>query len=183
MNHLVSIPREALAELLRASGSPLTPEQYLASLPELNTFSKYANRAKVSAWSRNLLIAAVAIGAVILPFSFNFEALVIFVGVATVAFFEFKVNRYFMERNPVAPSLGFRNQTFFAAGILIYGLYHAVATYQIPGEAMSLIEQNNLIDPDTLRMMIRAAYLTIGIVGGISQFALACYYWFARVKV
>ena len=45
MNSMISIPREALAQLLQASGSPLTPEQYLATLPELNMFKKYKSRA------------------------------------------------------------------------------------------------------------------------------------------
>ena len=181
MNHLVSIPREALAELLRASGSPLTPEQYLASLPEVNTFAKYASRAKVSTWSRNLLIAAVVIGALILPFNFDFESLVLFIGVAVVAFFEFKVNRYFIEWNPRAPNLGFRNQTAFAAGILVYGLYHGL----FPQPAQLPEGLREYMDPsmtDLMQSASKVTYLAVGIIGGISQFALACYYRFARVK-
>ena len=55
MNPFISIPREALAELLRAAGSPLTPEQYLASLPEVSTYKKYPGRTKAAAISRNFI--------------------------------------------------------------------------------------------------------------------------------
>ena len=51
MNPLISIPREALAELLRAAGSPLTPEQYLASLTEMDIYKKYPGRAWAAAVS------------------------------------------------------------------------------------------------------------------------------------
>ena len=46
MNRFLSIPRQALAELLQAAGSPLTPEQYLASLPEFGAYAKYRGRIK-----------------------------------------------------------------------------------------------------------------------------------------
>ena len=46
MEPLISIPREALAELLKASGSPLTPEEYLASLPGVGIYKKFSSRAR-----------------------------------------------------------------------------------------------------------------------------------------
>ena len=186
MNPLISIPREALAELLRASGSPLTPEQYVASLPELGAYKKYPGRATVAAWSKNtLLVVAVFAGlfAVIsVPFfGFSFENVIIVVGLSAVTFYEYRVHRYFREWNPEAPSLGFRNQSAFAAAILIYCLYHAFSAFQIPLQTQTLIEENNLIDSNALKSVARVFYLIIAVVAGGSQFGLAWYYRSAQV--
>ena len=183
MNPFLSIPRQALAELLRASGSPLTPEQYLASLPEVGVYKKFAGRAKAAAWNKYFLLVVAVLAVLCLPFlGFDFENLIIAAGLVTVTFFEYRVHRYFRENNPQAPSLGFRNQSCFAAAILIYCLYHAFAPFQIPLETQSLVEENNLIDLNTLKSMARLFYLIVAIVAGGSQFALACYYRSARVQ-
>jgi len=105
------------------------------------------------------------------------------VGLVTVTFFEFRVHRYFRENNPRAPGLGFRNQSAFAAAILIYCLYHAFSPVQIPVQDMTLVEENNLIDPGTLKNLARVFYLSIAIVAGGSQFALAWYYRCAQVSI
>jgi hypothetical protein len=125
-------------------------------------------------------VVAVLAG-VCLPFGFDIEDVIIVIGLATVTFFEYRVHRYFRDGNPAAPSLGFRNQSCFAAGILIYGLYHAfIATHlQVPSEYIETM------DPSTTAMVQafeRVFYLIIGIVGGISQFALAWYYRSAQVR-
>jgi hypothetical protein len=175
MNPLISIPREALAELLRASGSPLNPEQYVASLPELGVYKKFPGRAKAAAWSKNILCVVAVLAAFCLPFGFDLEDVIIVIGLATVTFFEFRVHRYFREGNPEAPSLGFRNQSAFAAAILIYGLYHAFVPTQIQVPA----EYREVMDPSMPAMIqgfARLFYLTVGVVGGISQFGLAWYY-------
>ena len=181
MNPLISIPREALAELLRASGSPLTPEQYAASLAELDIYKKYPGRAKAAAWSRNVLLVVAVLAGVCLPFGFDLEDVVIVIGLATVTFFEFRVHRYFRENNPEAPGLGFRNQSCFAAGILIYGLYHALVPTSIPIPS----EYREVMDPDMTGMIQgfeRIFYLIVGLVGGISQFCLAWYYRSAQTR-
>jgi hypothetical protein len=181
MNPLISIPREALAELLRASGSPLTPEQYLASLPELGAAKKYPGRAKAAAWSRNILLVVAVLAGVCLPFGFDLEDVIIVIGLATVTFFEYRVHRYFRDGNPEAPGLGFRNQSCFAAAILIYGLYHAFVATQIQVPA----EYREVMDPSTTAVIQgfeRIFYLIVGIVGGISQFGLAWYYRSAQVR-
>ena len=182
MNPLISIPREALAELLRASGSPLTPEQYLATLPELVTYKKYPGRARMAVVSKySVLIVAVA-GVLLLPvLGFDFENIIVVAGLVTVTFFEYRVHRYFRDKNPKAPSLGFRNQSCFAAGILVYCLYHAFSTFHLPLETQTLIEENNLIDPDALKNLERVFYLFLAVVVGGSQFALGCYYRSAQV--
>jgi hypothetical protein len=175
MNPLISMPREALAELLKASGSPLTPEQYLASLPELGAFKKYSGRAKASAWSRNILLVVAVLAGVCLPFGFDAEDVIIVIGLATVTYFEFRVHRYFSEGNPEAPGLGFRNQSCFAGAILIYGLYHAFVAAPMPVPT----EYREVMDPNmtaTIQAFERVFYLIVGIVGGVSQFGLAWYY-------
>jgi len=183
MNPLISIPREALAELLRASGSLLTPEQYLASLPELSTYKKYPGRAKAAAVSKYFLLVVAVLAVVLLPIlGFGFENLVIVAGLATVTFFEYRVHRYFRDNNPKAPNLGFRNQSCFAAGILIYCLYHAFSTFQIPLQTQTLVEENNLIDLNMLGSLVRVFYLSIAVIAGGSQFGLAWYYRGAQIR-
>ena len=177
MNPIVSIPREELAELLRASGSPLTPEEYLAALADADIYKRYKSRAWAAAISKYCLLLVAILGVVALPIvGFDIEDLIIVAGLVTVTFFEFRVHSYFKENNSSAPRLGYRNQTAFAAAILIYCLYHAFAPLQIPTEDMNMIEQNNLIDPAQLKNLTRIFYLGIALVAGGSQYALAVYY-------
>ena len=177
MKPYLSIPRDALAQLLRASGSPLTPEQYLASLPEVSDNKKFKSRAMAAAVSKYFLLVVAVLGVLILPFAgLDFENVIIVVGLVTVTFFEYRVHRYFREGNPAAPSLGYRNQSCFAGAILIYCLYHAFAPMQIPHDTMTLIEENNLIDKNTLRSLVQVFYLGIAVVAGGSQYGLAWYY-------
>jgi len=177
MNPLISIPREALAELLRAAGSPLTPEQYVASLQDADVYKRYPGRAWAAAISKYCLLVVAILSVVLLPFlGFDIENIIIVAGLVTVTFFEFRVHRYFRENNPEAPNLGFRNQSCFASAILIYCLYSAFAPLQLPPQDMNLIEENNLIDPGTLANIGRIFYLFIAIVAGGSQYGLARYY-------
>ena len=181
MDRFVSVPREALAELLKASGSPLTPEQYLAALPEFGEFKKYAGRAKAAIWSKNiLLIAAIlSVGFTCLPFGFGFESVLVSVILVVLTYFEYRVYYGFRDRNPEAPMLGFRNQSAFAAFILIYGLYHAFMPMEIPAG------YREVMDPDLTSIvqgLTKVAYLAIGIIGGLSQFGYAWYYRAARVR-
>ena len=181
MNRFVSIPREALAELLKTAGSPLTPEDYLASLPEFGEFRKYASRTSAAVISKNVLLVAAIFSALwtCLPIGFGFESILITVILGGITYFEFQVYCAFRDRQREAPGLGFRNQTFFAVFILLYGLYHAFAPMQVPAN------YRELMDPDMTRLvrfMTIATYLTVGIVGGISQFCLAWYYWAAKSK-
>jgi hypothetical protein len=179
--NIISLPRDALAELLKSAGSPLTPEQYIASLSTVNIVSQYAGRAKASMWSKKILAVAAVLSLVWLPFNFDLEDVILTVGICAVTFFEYRVNRYFREGHPNGPSLGFRNQSLFAVGILIYGLYHAL----FPSKMQLPEEYRDLVDASTLALMqstTRVGYLVIGIAGGLSQFALAWYYRGAQVK-
>ena len=182
MKPTVNIPREKLAELLQASGSTLTPEEYTAALPGTGAFRKFPGRARAAAWSKNVLIFVLVLSVFITLFDFGVENIVVLIGLSAVTFFEMRVHRYFWEDNPEAPVLGFRNQCCFAAGILVYGLYHAVVPGQIAGQIPA--EYREYMDPsmtNLILVMTRGAYLLIGIVGGISQFALAWYYRSARI--
>jgi hypothetical protein len=91
------------------------------------------------------------------------------------------VHRYFSDCNREAPSLGFRNQSAFAAAILIYGLYHAF----FPSQIQIPTEYREVMDPSTTGMIQafeRVFYLIIGVVGGVSQFGLAWYYRSAQIR-
>ena len=186
MNLLISIPREALAELLRAAGSPLTPEQYIASLPELGIYKKYPSRAWAAAISKYCILVVAVLGVLLLPIlGFDIENLLVEAGLITVTYFEFRVHRYFRENNPKAPSLGYRNQALFAAGILAYCLYSAFMPAQLSSLSpsdMNLVEENNLIDTSALMGLQRIFYLVIALVAGGSQYALAVYYRGAQVR-
>ena len=185
MNPFITIPRESLAELLRNAGSPLTPEQYLASLQQVqqsNPFRKYRSRAVAAAISKYSLLVVAVVAVLLLPvLGIDFENVIITVGLVTVTFFEYRVHRYFRENNPKAPGLGYRNQALFATAVLIYCLYHAFATYRMP-PGMNLVEENNLIDPGTLKAIVRFSYLFIAVLVGGSQFGLACFYRSAKGK-
>jgi hypothetical protein len=181
MNPLISIPRQALAELLQAAGSPLTPEEYVASLPETGAYKKYPSRARAAALSKPVLLLVAILSGVFMLFFFGFENVIVFIGLSVVTFFEYRVHRYFRELNPAAPSLGFRNQSGFAAGILIYCLYHAFAPVHLSSEAQSMMDESN-IDPSMLMDSARLFYLFIAVTAGGSQFWLAWYYRSAQVR-
>jgi hypothetical protein len=180
MNPFIPVPREALVELLRASGSSLTPEQYLASLPETGIYKKYPARARAAVWSKNILLVVAVLSVVLLPFlGIDLENVIITVGLCVVTFFEYRVYRYFCENNPLAPDLGFRNQSAFAAAILIYGLFHAIVQthVEIPSEYREVMDPSMTV---IIQGMERLFYLIVGLVGGVSQFGLAWYYRAAR---
>ncbi len=140
---------------------------------------KYGARIRAASWSKTLLAVAAVLSVLILPLGFDWESVLIVAGILTVTFFEFRVHRYFLNGDPRAPSLGFCNQSCFAAAILAYGLYHAV----YPPPTLIPPEFSGWIDETTIELMqsvIRNGYLAIGILGGISQFALAWYYRSAK---
>ena len=184
MNPFVTIPREALAELLRASGSPLTPEQYLAHFQPDPSYTKYRSRAWAAAISKYCILVVAILGVVLFPFLGDYlENGIIVVGLITVTYFEYRVHRYFRENDPRAPGLGFKNQACFAGGIIIYCLYHAFSPFHLSPEAMNMVEENNLLDQNTLNGLVRSFYLLIAVVAGGSQFGLAWYYRGAATKL
>lgn len=184
MKSFIAIPREALAELLRAAGSPLTPEEFVASLPQpdLALYRKYPGRAVAAAFSKYFILVVAVLAVLSLPLiGFDLENIIITAGLVTVTYFEFRVHRYFSECDPRAPSLGFRNQTCFAVGIAIYCLYHAAfpESVQIPSE------YREVMDPSTsglVQSAERIFYLVVAVVAGGSQYGLAWYYRCAQVR-
>jgi hypothetical protein len=134
---------------------------------------KYRGRISAAWWSKTLLAIAAAISVLVLPFGFDWWSALIVAGVLTVTFFEFRVHYYFLTGDPRAPDLGFRNQSCFAAAILLYGLYHAFHPPPIPAEYQALLDEPTI---DLVENTIKNGYLTVGILGGLSQFGLAWYY-------
>lgn len=201
MNPFVTIPRESLAELLRNSGSTLTPEEYVASLNEVQSdsaYRKYRSRAWVAAMSKYTLIviaaAAIAFAGFDLIYAaytfisgsraesgFSPENILVAIGLVAVTFFEYRVHKYFRENDPRAPDLGFRNQSLFVVGILIYCLYHAFAPVAMSTDTQNAMSQAG-VDMGMVTAVSRGFYLLIAIVAGGSQFGLACYYRAAKVR-
>lgn len=140
---------------------------------------RYASRVSAAWWSKTLLAIASVLSVLILPFDFDLWSAVIVAGVLTVTFFEFRVHHYFLTGDPRAPDLGFRNQSGFAAAILAYGLYHAGHPMPIPASIRSLLDDTTL---DLIESTIKNGYLAIGLLGGLSQFALAWYYRSAKAR-
>lgn len=181
MDPLITIPREALADLLRAAGSTLTPEEYAASLPTLAQFKKFPGRARMCAVNKSVMAVIAVIGVVSIPFIFDLENVIVVIGICVATYFEYRTHRYFRENNPQAPILGFRNQTLFSAGIVLYCLYHAIVPYQVTIPA----DYREVMDPSMVAMMQsmeRVSYFFIGVIAGGSQFALAWYYRTAMPK-
>jgi zinc transporter ZupT len=136
---------------------------------------KYSGRIRAAVWSKNILLIAFILGVPLTLISFDLEGLVLLILVGVVTYFEFRTYNYFTAGDPRAPQLGFLNQSCFAAGILVYGMVHAVMTNasEMPSWA------SEAIDADTQAMIVqvtREGYVVIGIVGCLSQFALAWYY-------
>jgi hypothetical protein len=143
---------------------------------------KYRSRTSTAWWSKTILAVAAVISLLLVLVDFDWADALVVVGVAAVTFFEFRVHRYFLTGDPRAPDLGFRNQSCFAVGILLYGLYHAL--YVPPIQSLVPQELVEYLDAPTLDFMkstMKYGYLTVGIIGGMSQFGLAWYYRSAKV--
>jgi len=138
---------------------------------------KYRGRTSTAWWSKTILAVAAVISVLLVLIDFDWADALVVVGVVAVTFFEFRVHRYFLTGDPRAPELGFLNQSFFAAGILLYGLYHAVYEPQIqalvPQEILAYLDETSI---ELMKATIKYGYLTVGLIGGVSQFGLACYY-------
>ncbi len=138
---------------------------------------KYRGRISTAWWSKTILAIAAVLSVLLLVVGFDWEDALVVAGVLAVTFFEFRVHHYFLTGDPRAPDLGFRNQSCFAAGILLYGLYHAV--HVPPLQTLVPEELVDYLDAPTMEFMkstIKYGYLSVGILGGASQFGLAWYY-------
>src|SRR6202453_4229088 len=109
MDPMIPVPREALADLLRAAGSNLTPEEYASSLPSLTTYKKFPGRAKVCVVNKWVMAGIAGLSLLILPFSIDNETIIVGAGLCPATFFEFRTHWYFVQNDLRAPPLGFRN--------------------------------------------------------------------------
>ncbi len=144
---------------------------------------KYRSRISVAWWSKTLLAIAAGLSVLLLIPDFDWWTALAVAGVLVVTFFEFRVHRYFLTGDPRAPDLGFRNQACFAAGIMMYGLYHAF--YPLSIQAMIPPELRDFYDEsqiDLMQSIVKNGFLVVGILAGASQFGLAWYYRSAKVR-
>ena len=99
------IPREALAELLRAAGSPLTPEEYPGRAAARRGLPKKYRGGPWRPPSANTASLVAGVGVVTLPFlGITVENIIIVIGLVTVTYFEYRVHRYFRDGDPGARS-------------------------------------------------------------------------------
>jgi len=141
---------------------------------------KYRGRISAAWWSKTVLAIAAVLSVIFLPFDFDWESALVVAGVLAVTFFEFRVHYYFLTGDPRAPDLGFRNQSCFAAGIMLYGFYLA---FHLP-QGQLLQQLYSMLDEPTAAIFqntIKNGCLTAGTLGGLSQFGLAWYYRNAKV--
>ena len=139
----------------------------------------YRGRISAAWWSKSVLAVAAVLSVLILPFSFDWESAAIVAGILAVTFFEFRVYSHFLRGDARGPGLGFLNQSCFAVAILIYGLYHAAVPTPVPPELAGFLDEPTL---QSIQQTIKYGYLAIGILGGLSQFGLACYYRIAKFE-
>jgi hypothetical protein len=187
MSKLIQIPEATLAALLREAGRPESVEAYLASgevKAAVATGAKLLRRANAAYWSRFWLCFSAVVtwlGFVAGPDVEGFIGGVLLTGMTVV---EFRVYDFFRAADVRGAIYGWWNQCLFAVLFLIYGLYHGTFVTISP-EVSDLVANfngdgsgGNLLP--SVMQMTRVAYYTIGLVGAIGQFWLACYYRLAR---
>lgn len=180
MNPLISVPRQALGDLLRKSGSKYrTPEEWLASLKETKLYTLYPGRARAAAVSAYFLIAAAVISILCVFISFCFENVLLAIIITGIAWVEHFTLRGFRTWDKRAPIMGCYNQIVFASIIVLYGTYNAFLTgpIQIPAD------YKDSIDPDMLGWVSsgeKLFYILVAVIGGGSQYLMAWYYYRAK---
>lgn len=172
---LIQIPKEQLEKLLRESGSQQTTEQFLnqtAIQDAVRTHALYQKRAKAARWSRIWLLASTLFSAASFFSSPNPEDAISTLLLGGMTLLEFKIHTWFLQSDPRAPLWGYRNQSLFAILFLAYGTYHVL----VPTSARELegLGVENL--GGMVQHLEQITYATIGLVGGVGQYLLACYY-------
>jgi hypothetical protein len=179
MSKLVQIPEAILESLLREAGHTESVDAYLRSTEvqaQVETGRRLLKRARAAYWSRFWLLFSAFITCVSFLTGPNFEDFISGLLLTGMTVVEFKVYAFFLAADVRGSIYGWWNQCLFSVLFLIYGGYHGTFVSVSP-------EVQGMLDPSMLPTLVsteRLSYYTIGIVGALGQFWLACYYRTAR---
>jgi hypothetical protein len=185
MPKFVHIPEEVLAALLREAGHPESVEQYLAATGAQAgavRHERLVRRARAAYWSRFWLTLSAAVTWLGVAGGPDVEGLIAGVLLTGMTVVEFRVYRFFTEGDARGAIYGWWNQCLFAALFLIYGGYHGtfVTIPPMASEAMTYLNAGGDgggadVLPNVTQL-VQFTYYSIGLVGAVGQFTLACYY-------
>lgn len=140
--------------------------------------------ATFNGWSIGIFAA---LSALILPLSFNFQGLLITLGLGAVAYHEFKGRRLLHLLDTRAPKLLGYNQLALGAVIVGYCAWNLIAELAGPGSYAQTIQENpelaEVLGPmeDLMSMIIVLVYGS-AILLTIPYQALIAWYYFSRAK-
>ncbi len=129
-------------------------------------------RARAAYWNRFWLLLSTLVTVASFLMGPNVEDFISGVLLAGMTVAEYKVRGFFLAGDPRGPTWGWWNQCLFSLLFIIYGTYHGVFVHVSP-------EISDWLDPSLMPTVVsleQSAYFTIGAVGAIGQFCLACYY-------
>jgi hypothetical protein len=182
MSKLVQIPEATLETLLREAGRTESVDAYLRTSEvqaQVQTSSRLLKRARAAYWSRFWLFFSAFVTCASFLSGPNFEDFIsgaLLIGMTVV---EFRVYALFLAADVRGAIYGWWNQCLFSALFLIYGGYHG--TFVSPSPYIQ-----SMLDPDlfpTIESFERLSYYSIGLIGALGQFWLACYYRSARKSI
>jgi hypothetical protein len=147
---------------------------------------RFARRARAAYWSRFWLVLSAIVSWISFVMGPDIEGLIAGVLLTGMTVVEFRVRMFFLSGDERGAVYGWWNQCLFAALFLIYGGYHGTYVTISPSIHQmldSVVNLYGLDESDVLPMLtndVSLCYYTIGLVGAICQFWLACYYRRAR---
>jgi hypothetical protein len=157
--------------------------------PTSSTFAPghaFARRARAAYWSRFWLFLSAAVSWVSFVMGPDVEGLIAGVLLTGMTVIEFRVRAFFLAGDERGPVYGWWNQCLFAALFAIYGWYHGTyvtITPSLQHAIDAVIPLYGLEEGDVAPMLssyVSLCYYSIGVVGAVCQFWLACYYRMAR---
>jgi hypothetical protein len=147
---------------------------------------RWARRARAAYWSRFWLFLSAVVSWISFVMGPDIEGAIAGVLLTGMTVVEFRVRTFFLSGDERGAIYGWWNQCLFAALFLIYGGYHgsdvtiSPATHQMINSVVNLygLDESDVLP--TLKSDMSLCYYTIGLVGAVCQFWLACYYRSAR---
>ena len=188
--HILQAPNSTQPASLTPGGEPSAPlnQQHYEALRSAKTKRVKINRAiavaSFNGWSIGIFAA---LSALFLPLSFSLLGVFITLGLAAVAYYEFKGRQLLRALDTSAPRLLGLNQIGLGVVIVVYCIWSLVAELAGPGAyAQTIQEHPELAEilgstEGLYRMAVLLVYGTV-IVLTIPYQALMAWYYFSRSK-